>query len=399
MLGNAGRGVGDHEIVAILGDLSHAGISLERVAVKTPFASQAVTQYLRNQEGEKASVSRSWDTYFRRLRSRCFGTSMQADSIDLPLPKRLLPPLDRKMSIAAATENTRTRLEFEVVLSTLLLGPVEILRKRLESFRYVGPLRAMPSRNFEVADDGGRSGWPSGLAAWQLLAGGGKQGERDRGLDELLSRVNAWLEGESKLGTGYRLERTAYRQVPMPLVERMMHARSGKAIEGILRSYDAASIPAVEPRIYLRDIARDLLLHPRDVGVGFSQLVPVVAALLQRDAKIVSLEQPELHLHPRQQAAMGDLLIEAVKASSKRLVLVETHSEYMTLRLLRRIRETGRKQERDGLAFSPKDMRIHYAARSDLTTVLKTIDVDVEGELVDPWPDDFFEQDFKERFS
>ena len=38
-------------------------------------------------------------------------------------------------------------------------------------------------------------------------------------------------------------------------------------------------------------------------------------------------------------------------------------------------------------------------AREGSVSRAQTIDVDVNGDLVDPWPDDFFEQDFKERFS
>jgi predicted ATPase len=80
-------------------------------------------------------------------------------------------------------------------------------------------------------------------------------------------------------------------------------------------------------------------------------------------------------------------------------MLVETHSEYMVLRLLRRIRETGRKRPPEGLELTPRDLRVYYASRSGASTSLKAIDIDTDGELVDPWPDDFFEQDFKERFS
>ena len=83
----------------------------------------------------------------------------------------------------------------------------------------------------------------------------------------------------------------------------------------------------------------------------------------------------------------------------KRQLLIETHSEHLILRLLRRIRETTRKQAMPEHTLTPDQLRIQYVRREGSVSRVQTIDVDVNGDLVDPWPDDFFEQDFKERFS
>ena len=51
---------------------------------------------------------------------------------------------------------------------------------------------------------------------------------------------------------------------------------------------------------------------------------------------MVACEQPELHLHPRVQVAIGDLLSQNTEHVN---YLIETHSEHLILRLLKRIRQ------------------------------------------------------------
>ena len=72
-----------------------------------------------------------------------------------------------------------------------------------------------------------------------------------------------------------------------------------------------------------------------NVGVGVSQLVPVVVRLLSEPGAVVLLEQPELHLHPAVQQRLADFLLACAK--SGRQLIVETHSEYLVSRLRLRI--------------------------------------------------------------
>jgi len=69
----------------------------------------------------------------------------------------------------------------------------------------------------------------------------------------------------------------------------------------------------------------------RDLGFGVSQVLPVLTACLAaRKGDLVLIEQPELHLHTKGQAALGDLLVRCI-ASGASFVL-ETHSESLLLR-------------------------------------------------------------------
>jgi predicted ATPase len=212
----------------------------------------------------------------------------------------------------------------------------------------------------------------------------------------LLDEVSKWLASEERLDTGYRLELEISKQVPANVAAMISDPAYIDRFEILAETIKA--LPE-QTRVVLRDVGRNLRLQPQDVGVGLSQIVPVIVALLDPMSPLVALEQPELHLHPRQQAALGDALIKGMTATPNRLLLVETHSEHLILRVLRRIRETTRKQVLSGQSLTPDQLRIQYVRREGSVSRAQTIDVDVNGDLVDPWPDDFFEQDFKERFS
>jgi predicted ATPase len=113
------------------------------------------------------------------------------------------------------------------------------------------------------------------------------------------------------------------------------------------------------------------------------QLLPVITQCCLSDGGLIIVEQPEVHLHPRLQSAVGDLFIETVKTGSGQL-LVETHSEHLVLRILRRIREG---------AFSAADLSILYVdLHDDGAAFVRRLEVSDRGELIDGWPGDFFEE-------
>jgi len=72
--------------------------------------------------------------------------------------------------------------------------------------------------------------------------------------------------------------------------------------------------------------------HPlkiNSVGYGVSQVLPVVVELLERvDNTWFAIQQPEVHLHPKAQAALGELMFFAI-ASEDKHIFVETHSDYL----------------------------------------------------------------------
>ncbi len=80
-------------------------------------------------------------------------------------------------------------------------------------------------------------------------------------------------------------------------------------------------------------------LRVNSVGYGVSQSLPVVVELLTHGKdSCLAIQQPEVHLHPRAQAALGDVLFHAAVAESQTL-LVETHSDYLIDRFRINMRE------------------------------------------------------------
>lgn len=112
-----------------------------------------------------------------------------------------------------------------------------------------------------------------------------------------------------------------------------------------------------------------------DVGYGVSQVLPVVTELLRDDAPhMFLLQQPEVHLHPTAQAALGSLFCQVAKRD--RQLIVETHSDYLLDRI--------RMDVRDGTTpLNPGDVSILFFDRGDLDVQIHSLRVDREGNVLD----------------
>ncbi len=131
-------------------------------------------------------------------------------------------------------------------------------------------------------------------------------------------------------------------------------------------------------RLPARKKARDLV-NIADVGFGVSQSLPVLVALLAAEAgQLVYIEQPEIHLHPRAQTAMAQVLADAANRGIR--VVVETHSELLLLGVQTLVAE-GK--------LSPEMVKLHwFELQDDGTTKINSADLDEAGAFGD-WPEDF----------
>jgi len=92
-----------------------------------------------------------------------------------------------------------------------------------------------------------------------------------------------------------------------------------------------------------------------NVGYGVSQALPVIVDLLRTPpGSWISIQQPEVHLHPRAQAALGDLIF-ALARSDKKIFLIETHSDYMIDRYRVQLRKSTTKPSSQILFFERKN--------------------------------------------
>ncbi len=326
------------------------------------------------------------------------------------------------------------------------------------NMRHLGPFREVPPREYEIPQTPDESQWQTGLGAWDALA-------RD---PKLVEKTNHYLKEVLKLG--YTIKQ------PEPGQHFQLHDENNEIDVGL-----------------------------SDVGVGIAQVIPVVVGALDDSPNTFAVEQPELHVHPAVQVALGDVFIDSVKhreqareqaiaefsqkienaleikerienlEESKRpkffelkkeklkideynetlefiefmesiqengegqaecgvqagfefieliqenpkiienpkfleffnaiqksnyTILIETHSEHLLLRLLRRVRETMRRRRRAETAESeqpcyeltPDDLSVIYVRPTPTGIKFTPINVTEDGDFDAPWPEGFFEE-------
>ena len=122
-----------------------------------------------------------------------------------------------------------------------------------------------------------------------------------------------------------------------------------------------------------------------DVGFGVSQVLPVLVALIVAEpGQLVYLEQPEMHLHPRAQVALAQVLAAAAKRGVR--VVAETHSSLLLLAVQTLVAEGD---------LSPELVKLHWFTRDENgATKIDTADLDEAGAYGD-WPEDFDDVDLK----
>lgn len=123
----------------------------------------------------------------------------------------------------------------------------------------------------------------------------------------------------------------------------------------------------------------DELVNIADVGIGVSQVLPVVVALHAAEpGTIVYIEQPELHLHPRAQQALAKLLVAAAKRKVR--VVVETHSDLLLLGIQTLVAEGE---------IDPEDVGLQWFHRDDEgVTRMERAELQADGSFGE-WPEDF----------
>lgn len=237
-------------------------------------------------------------------------------------------------------------------LSRLIAGVGLEFRSLLDGLVYLGPLRSAPQRFYSRADGAGQPG--DGRDAFLFLYDN----------SSAVEQVNTWFK---ELEIPYEVD-----VVPI-------HAAAAPGLVGDLVA------------VSLRDLRSDVVVTPADVGYGISQAIPIVVELTARSHSIVCIEQPETHLHPRLQARLGDLLIDATNPEGRaNQLIVETHSEHLMLRVQRRIREDD---------IDAGDVCVLYVDQNeDGSARVQRLRLDEDGDFVDEWPDGFFDERMEELF-
>lgn len=201
--------------------------------------------------------------------------------------------------------------------------------------------------------------------------------------DRLRDKINYWLASDQCLNTGYEVFIEKFRKISSDFFENFDKDKSQEELlKEILNKPETT-------QTWLRDISRGIDLKPHEIGTGISQVLPVVvAAVAVNNTSLLTIEQPELHIHPAMQVQLGDLFIE--QSNDQKFFLIETHSEHLLLRIMRRIRETAEEQSSNTPKILPHEVAIYYVESENGITEVNRIGLDENGRFTDRWPRGFF---------
>ena len=205
--------------------------------------------------------------------------------------------------------------------------------------------------------------------------------------DLQFKRINRYLSDHLFIEKGYQIDATINFLAPFDV---------GFEFGGIDENFGIIGCSAIVSLFLLDTEARKLQFE--DVGSGIAFVIPTLVSIAVQ--QISTIQQPELHLHPALQSSLGDVFINRLNDDSGNWQsIVETHSEHLLLRLLRKIRDTEKRKNTD-FSVVPEDIAVYYfnpLPSADTTEVIK-MSVTPLGDFYDVWPRGFFSDRDKDLF-
>ena len=126
---------------------------------------------------------------------------------------------------------------------------------------------------------------------------------------------------------------------------------------------------------------KNINLYQNHIGLGYPLILPFIVQCLTARNNIIVVEEPEVHLHPKLQADLGELIIESSLKNDNQIIL-ETHSEDLLLRVLKKIRQKK---------ISPNFVSANYVLKEeDKVSEIKKIKINSQGQYFVSWKDDLF---------
>lgn len=145
-------------------------------------------------------------------------------------------------------------------------------------------------------------------------------------------------------------------------------------------------IDILDDDIKITDTKNNIFVRKEDIGVGIGHLIPILQYAFGSRNDIIIIEEPELHLHPLLQCDIADVIIKSA-INYKNQLIIETHSEHIILRILRRIREKR---------INISDVSVVYIDNSEDGLKILHLPITEKGNFTVPWPNNFFESRWNE---
>jgi len=229
--------------------------------------------------------------------------------------------------------------------SRLTLG----LQNYLSNFEYISGMRMPPERTYLFSGERRKRVGQIGQNAVSLMVlDSMRRGGRKK---NLLDRVVGWLKKSE-----------------------------------MARDIDIRSLSDRHFELYIQHPVSSEYQNFADVGYGNSQVIPVlVAGYNLIPNSIFAVEQPEVHLHPKAQAELGDFFFELY--NKKIQCFIETHSEHLILRIQQHLAAGN---------IKPEDISVYYIHSKYNRKLLKRMPLDERGVFTEEWPEGFFPERLNE---
>lgn len=384
----------------------------------------------------------------RSLKSQARGHAMYTiGKILSDSPINLVSDIEDALNIIKLEKNTKSNPNLLILAA--ILSFIKNINLKLDgyisNFNHLGPLRSIPDTDFKIINskltnskqdtlrkvdydtaynllfnkghiklglkkDKVTTNKNDGISEWLRLAYSKAHHPKNKNESEEVNQVNSWLT--NWFNTPYEINFQSTYSFTVDSKEKNQALIEGR----INMSY----IDKVESFVKVCNIQNGSVTDLKDIGVGISQLLPVIVNAMV--SPNFSVEQPELHIHPKMQSTVADLFVfeglyapesakikgKVISVNTKNLdgdektykfierqdehksfILVETHSEHLMLRLLKRVRQN---------ILNPKDLAVYYFKNDQGKSSIVHLGVDVEGDFTSHWPDGFFEERIQELF-
>lgn len=224
------------------------------------------------------------------------------------------------------------------------------IANELMGLEFIGPLRAAPSRTYLFSGENPASVGRSGEHSVEMLvADSRRRGKKKRGITE---SVAGWYRNS-----------------------------------GMASDLDIKVLTDRHFELTLRHPTTNEAQNIADVGYGCSQVLPILVGGFSREPGTTFIvEEPEIHLHPRAQAALGDFFVGLAQSGIQ--CIVETHSEHMLLRIQSAV-AAG--------TLEPSDVAVYYVyAPNGEGKAAVRLDIGKDGFFASEWPEGFFPERLEE---
>jgi predicted ATPase len=153
---------------------------------------------------------------------------------------------------------------------------------------------------------------------------------------------------------------------------------------GLADSFRTTEEGKLGHRLLIRPTGLNRDVDPTNVGVGVTQLLPIIVmALISPRGSTLLFEQPEFHVHPKVQSLLADFFLSVSRTG--RQCIIETHSEYLINRLRLRVAKSPlEKPLHDQIMF-------YFVERPRHESIFRKVEMNEYGAIPD-WPEGFFDQ-------